>query len=92
MTMPTERTRALRWAGEFLQDMASSPAVSEATRNEATRILRHYPSSQDIQRAAQYLFVKPVIRGPWLRPEGTEQKVSVRQTHLDRKRFSVLFY
>jgi hypothetical protein len=74
MTMPHERTRALRWAGEFLRELSISPAVSEALRHEAGHILRHYPSTQEIQHAAQHLFVKPVIGGPWLGPEGKEQK------------------
>jgi hypothetical protein len=68
MTIPMERTRALRWAGEFLRDMASSPEVSDALRQEAKRILRHYPSAQEIQHAA---FTSGVQR-PWLAPEDTQ--------------------
>lgn len=73
MTMPAERTRALRWAGEFLNDMASSSTVSEELRKEAKRILRHYPSTQEIHRTAQYALVKTGIARPWLAPKGAEK-------------------
>jgi hypothetical protein len=72
MTMPNERTRALRWAGEFLHDMASSPAVSDALRQEAKCILRHYPSAQEIQHAAQYAAFTTGVQRPWLAPEDTQ--------------------
>jgi hypothetical protein len=68
MTIPMERTRALRWAGEFLHDMASSPELSDALQQEAKRILRHYPSAQEIQHAA---FTSDVQR-LWLAPEDKE--------------------
>jgi hypothetical protein len=73
MTMPSERTRALRWAGDFLRDVASSPAVSEDLKNEAQRILRHYPSTQEIQRALHHAGIKTDIGGPWLAPEDAER-------------------
>ena len=53
MTMPFERTRALRTAGEFLREIQTSTQVSEALRHEATVILRHYPRPEDLKRWAK---------------------------------------
>ena len=41
MTMPSERARALRWAGEFLRDVLASREVPAALREQARAILRH---------------------------------------------------
>lgn len=73
MTMPNERTRALRWAGEFLRKVSTSPEVSEALRQEAMHTLRHYPSTHEIQRAAHYAGIKPDMGGPWLAPEDAQR-------------------
>lgn len=46
MTMPDERTRALRQTREFLQELMDSertPAVPDEVRRQAKRLLRHYP-------------------------------------------------
>jgi hypothetical protein len=50
MTTPFERTRALVYAGEFLESLllAESGDISAVLRNEAHRILRHYPSNMEI--------------------------------------------
>lgn len=50
MTTPYERTRALVAAGEFLEALlnASPGTVSDSLREEARRILRHYPSNMEI--------------------------------------------
>ena len=55
MTLPDERYRAVKWAGEFLQRLAGGdiPRVPKAVRQEARNILRHYPSSWDLHRAAE---------------------------------------
>ena len=56
MTLPDERYRAVMWASRFLQEVAYDrkkyPRVPKAVRQEAHSILRHYPSSWDLKRAA----------------------------------------
>jgi hypothetical protein len=56
MTLPDERYRAVMWAERFLQDLAHDrkkyPRIPKAVRQEAYSILRHYPSSWDLQRAS----------------------------------------
>jgi hypothetical protein len=55
MTLPDERYRAVKWAESFLQRLAGGeyPRVPKAVRDEARSILRHYPSSWDLDRAAR---------------------------------------
>ena len=57
MTLPDERFRAVNWAREFLQGIAYDkeryPRVSKNIRGEAKSILRHFPSSWDMERAAR---------------------------------------
>lgn len=57
MTLPDERYRAVKWAEKFLHELATDrtkyPRVPVAVRREAYSILRHYPSSWDMQRAAE---------------------------------------
>jgi len=55
MTLPDERYRAVRRAEEFLKDLCDpkkTPRVPKSIRREASGILRHYPSSWDMDRAA----------------------------------------
>jgi hypothetical protein len=54
MTLPDERYRAVKWAEGFLQRLAGGQIarVPKAVREEARSILRHYPGSWDMQRAA----------------------------------------
>jgi hypothetical protein len=56
MTLPDERYRAIKWAERFLQDIAHDkkkyPRIPVAVRKEAHSILRHYPGSWDMERAA----------------------------------------
>ncbi len=68
MTMPSERTRALRWAGEFLREVLASKEVPAELRQQARAILRHYPSSDDIRWYAQCC-VAPDAFGKWFSPE-----------------------
>ena len=68
MTMPSERARALRWAGEFLREVRSSSEVPEQLREQARGILRHYSSSDDIRWYAQHC-VAPDAFGKWFSPE-----------------------
>ena len=54
MTLPDERYRAVKYAQEFLSRLAGGhyARTPKAVREEARHILRHYPSSWDMQRAA----------------------------------------
>jgi len=55
MTMPDERYRAVRQAEQFLKDLCDptkSPRVPKQIRREASSILRHYPCTWDMDRAA----------------------------------------
>ncbi len=54
MTLPDERYRAVKWAESFLQRLAGGQIarVPKAVRDEARSILRHYPGSWDMERAA----------------------------------------
>jgi hypothetical protein len=68
MTMPDERTRALRWAGELLREVAASTQVPEELRREARAVLRHYPTASAIAQIARLM---PTVADmpPWLAPE-----------------------
>lgn len=52
MTMPYERTRSVVQAREFLEKLRRSADVPESVRNEAHRLLRHYPSDDDLDLTA----------------------------------------
>ncbi len=54
MTLPDERYRSVRQTAEFLQRLAGGQIarVPKAVRQEALWLLRHYPSTWDLQRAA----------------------------------------
>ena len=54
MTLPDERYRSVKYAQEFLSRLAGGeyPRVPKAVRDEARSILRHYPSTWDMQRTA----------------------------------------
>lgn len=44
MTMPDERTRSLLQTGAFLKELSKAPSVPFVFREEACRLLRHYPT------------------------------------------------
>lgn len=50
--MPAERTRNVLQAGAFLRELAASKAVPKSIREEAYRLLRHYPTVSDIEAIA----------------------------------------
>ena len=54
MTLPDERYRSVKYAAEFLSRLAGGeyPRVPKAVRDEARNILRHYPSTYDLDRCA----------------------------------------
>lgn len=64
MTTPYERTRAVldtRWFLEALQNPSASPRVPEQVREQARRLLRHYPSPSNLALAHRAL---PMSFGP----------------------------
>ena len=67
MTMPNERTRALRWVGEFLRECRERELPEDLAR-QIDAILEDYPSNQSIARAAENS--KRAGCSPWLLPEG----------------------
>lgn len=77
MTMPSERTRALRWAGEFLEKLNRMDDVylPEDIKREITYILRYYPSASSISNEAKFQSLsaahpeKDRRHQPWLTPE-----------------------
>ena len=71
MTMPDERARALRFAGEMLRELQRNPDVPEAIRREARVTLRHYPSALDLQRMIQDVdrLTRSSVGIHWLEPE-----------------------
>ena len=66
MTMLDERARALRWAGEFLREVRACEQIPKDLREQARRILRHYPSAQEIEREATYGRKPGAGRAPWI--------------------------
>lgn len=58
MTLPIERTRRVLDAREFLVRLASPygggiKGIRSEVREEARRILRHYPTDLDLEQAAR---------------------------------------
>lgn len=53
MTMPSERTRALIWAAEFLQELRSGTDTPAAICEQAIRVLRHFPEARSIEQEAE---------------------------------------
>jgi len=55
MTLPDERYRAVKMAEQFLRDLcdpSKTPRVPRSIRRQAASVLRHYPSTWDMDRAA----------------------------------------
>lgn len=74
MTMPCERTRALRWAGEFLEKLRGVDLPADIKR-EIPYILRHYPSAFEIASEAKLQALIAARSAdklrdqPWITPE-----------------------
>ena len=64
--MPKERTRALRWVGEFLQE-CSQRELPEDLARLVNKILKDYPSIEIIKYAAENS--GNMDFGGWLQPE-----------------------
>lgn len=72
MTTPDERTRNLLQAGAFLKELREDKAVPEEIRQEAHRLLRHYPTVFEVKMMAELqkhttgiLYLTPDIEGGW---------------------------
>jgi len=53
MTMPHERTRAVLQTHEFLVELSKNPSLPEKIRRDASFLLRHYPTEQDVLLAGK---------------------------------------
>jgi hypothetical protein len=53
MTTPDERTRNLLQAGAFLKELQEDKTVPEEVRQEAHRLLRHYPTVYEVRMLAE---------------------------------------
>ena len=56
MTLPDERFRAVLSAKNFLRELCDpkkTPGVPKIIRSQASSVLRHYPDTWDMQRAAE---------------------------------------
>ena len=53
MTMPSERTRSVIQTEAFLRELSTNPLMPEEYRNEAKRLLRHYPESSFVLLAGK---------------------------------------
>lgn len=53
MTMPNERTRSIIQTHEFLISLSRDETLPEDVRNEARRLLRHYPTKKEVLLAGK---------------------------------------
>ena len=56
MTLPDERYRAVIQTAKFLQSLSYSSEIKRvplAVRQEARRLLRHYPSEYDMKKTSE---------------------------------------
>jgi len=57
MTTPDERARAVLHTKDFLEELCSTeamPGVPDTVRDQARRLLRHYPARMDLVRAGRF--------------------------------------
>lgn len=70
MTTPTERTRALRQAGELVEMLLARNDLPEEIRLKVEGVARHYPSAKDIElRGKHWESQSSGFLPPWLMPE-----------------------
>lgn len=71
MTMPDERARALRFAGEILRDLQVRKDVPRDLRQQARTTLRHYPDPSELLQMIQDVDRMPrnFLDQHWLAPE-----------------------
>jgi hypothetical protein len=53
MTTPTERTRHLVQAGALLKEIRADESLPARLRDEADRLLRHFPTVAELQMLAK---------------------------------------
>ncbi|MFP8780185.1 BPSL0761 family protein [Hydrogenophaga sp. RWCD_12] len=73
--MPSERARALRFAGEILRKMVARDDVPEDLRSQARAALRHYPDPHDLGQMISDIEHLPheFLDQRWLAPEDSVQ-------------------
>ena len=81
MTMPDERARALRFAGEVLREMRSRADVPQDLKHQARVTLRHYPEPSDLLRMIEDVNRMPrdFLDQHWLEPEARPPVIDGRQ-------------
>lgn len=63
--MPYERKNAVLYTEQFLKDLRDPkkyPRVPKIVRQDAQRLLRHYPSTYDMEQAGEQA---PDVFGEW---------------------------
>ncbi|WP_311770002.1 BPSL0761 family protein [Xanthomonas arboricola] len=61
-------------AGAFLMELAGSQAVPKSVRQEAYRLLRHYPTLSDVEAIAQHEErLRDLTQSAFVRPYLTSQ-------------------
>lgn len=66
MTLPHERTRSLIQAGELLQELSKDTGLAETIRKQATAVLRHYPSKEEVVQIGKRDEMADNVFGPLL--------------------------
>lgn len=84
MTMPIERARSLRWGWEFLWEIQAATNLTPDQMGRVQEILRHYPSTSDIEDWARALedvefpFTE-VTGGQWIEAENHQRDLTAPQ-------------
>lgn len=78
MTMPTERTRALLFALDFLKEVLNkekNPTIPDDIRRQAEVVLRHYPSKFEIRLIAEHesRHTQDTLGGNYLDPKEVDR-------------------
>lgn len=63
MTMPDERARALRFAGEILREMRFRKDIPEDLKQQGRVTLRHYPEPTELLQMIQDVDRMPGLPG-----------------------------
>lgn len=66
MTMPDERARDLRFAGEILREMRLRKDIPEDLKQQGRVTLRHYPEPTELLQMIQDVDRMPGLPGPAL--------------------------
>lgn len=79
MTMPDERSRALRFAGEILREMLTRDDVPEDLKRQARVTLRHYPDRMQLEAMIMAMAqANDGLGPPWLMPEASANTCHLR--------------